>query len=149
MQLFRQINRYISYEFFTDLIKVFFIFFILLLLITTFDEINLLKKIEDVTLIISLKLIFFKIPGILFNFAPFIFLFAGILLHLKLKNRNEVVAIRIIGISNLKLISVSAIVAFILGYIIIFFLNPLIAVTSKEYESKRIIFLLTITVYGF
>ena len=137
MQLFNQINRYISYEFFTDLIKVFFIFFILLLLVVAFDEINLIKKIEDVTLIISLKLIFFKIPGILFNFTPFIFLFAGILLHLKLKNRNEVVAIRIIGISNLKLISVSAIIAFVLGYIIIFILNPLVAVTSKEYESIK------------
>jgi len=137
MQLFRQINKYISYEFFTDLIKVFFIFFILLLLVVTFDDMSLIKKIEDITLIISLKLIFFKIPGILFNFAPFIFLFAGILLHLKLKNRNEVVAIRIIGISNLKLISVSAIIAFILGYIIIFILNPLTAVTSKEYESIK------------
>jgi len=137
MQLFSQINRYILYEFFIDLIKVFFIFFILLLLLVAFDEMNLIKKIEDVTLIISLKLIFFKVPVILFNFAPFIFLFAGILFHLKLKNRNEIVAIRIIGISNLKLISVSAIIAFILGYIIIFFLNPFVAVTSKEYENIK------------
>jgi len=103
----------------------------------TFDEINLIKKIENITLMISLKLIFLKIPRILFNFSPFIFLFAGILFHLKLKNRNEVVAIRTIGISNLELISVSAIAAFVLGYVTIFILNPLTAATSKEYESIR------------
>jgi len=140
MQLFKKINRYISYEFFTDLIKVFFIFFILLLLVITFDEMNLIKKIENASFIIIFKLIFFKVPGILLNFAPFIFLFAGILLHLKLKNRNEIVAIRTIGISNLKLISVSAIVALILGYVIILILNPLTAVASKEYESIRSIY---------
>jgi len=137
MPLYKQINKYISYEFFIDLIRVLFIFFILLLLIVTFDEMNFLKKIENITLIFSLKLIFFKIPGIILNFSPFIFLFAGILFHLKLKNRNEVVAIRTIGISNLKLISVSAIVALTLGYIIIFILNPLTSVVTKEYENIR------------
>jgi len=134
MQLFKQLNKYIAYEFFTDLIKVFFIFFILLLLVITFDEINLIKKIEEVSFMISFKLIFFKIPGILFSFTPFIFLFAGILLHVKLKNRNEVVAIRTMGISNFKIISISAIFSLILGYVVVFFLNPLTAVTSKEYE---------------
>jgi len=134
MQLFKQLNKYIANEFFTDLIKVFFIFFILLLLVITFDEINLIKKIEEVSFMISLKLIFFKIPGILFSFTPFIFLFAGILLHLKLKNRNEIVAMRTMGISNLKIMLVSAIFSLILGYVVVFFLNPLTAVTSKEYE---------------
>jgi len=134
MQLFKQLNKYIAYEFFTDLIKVFFIFFILLLLVITFDEINLIKKIEEVSFMISFKLIFFKIPGILFSLTPFIFLFAGILLHVKLKNRNEVVAIRTMGISNFKIISISAIFSLILGYVVVFFLNPLTAVTSKEYE---------------
>jgi len=137
MPLYKQINKYIFFEFFFDLIKVLFIFFILFLLIVTFDEMNFLKKIENITLILSLKLIFFKIPGIIFNFLPFIFLFTGILFHLKLKNRNEIIAIRTIGISNLKLISVSAIVALTLGYIIIFILNPLTSVVTKEYESIR------------
>jgi len=137
MQPFKKINRYITSEFLSDLLKVFFIFFILLLLVITFDELNLIKKIENASLIISFKLIFFKIPAILFNFAPFIFLFAGILLHLKLKNRNEIVAIRTIGISNLKLLSVSAIISLLLGYIIILIFNPLTAVASKEYESIR------------
>jgi len=137
MLVYKQIHKYISYQFLVDLIKVLFIFSILLLLIITFDEMNFLKKIENITLIFSLKLIFFKIPGTIFKFLPFIFLFAGILFHLKLKNRNEVIAIRTIGISNIKLISVSAIVALFLGYIIIFIFNPLISVVTKEYESIR------------
>jgi len=137
MQVFSQIIRYVTYQFFFDLMKIFFIFFILLLFAVTFDEVNLIRKIENITFIIFLKLIFFKIPGILFNFSPFIFLFAGMLSHLKLKNRNEVIAMRIIGISNLKLISVSAIVAFFLGIIIILILNPLTSFTSKEYESIK------------
>jgi len=137
MSVTKKINKYISYEFFIDLIRVFFIFFILLLLVVTFDELNSLKKIENNDLILSFKLIFLKVPEILFNFTPFIFLFAGILFHLKLKNRNEIVAIRTIGISNLKLISISAILALFLGYIIIFILNPLVSAITKEYETIK------------
>jgi len=134
MSIIRTLSKYISYEFIMDLIKVVFIFFILSLLVVAFDELNSLKKIENNNLILLLKLIFFKVPGILFNFTPFIFLFAGILFHLKLKTRNEVVAIRTVGISNLKLISTPAILALILGYIIIFILNPLVSAITKEYE---------------
>jgi len=134
MSIIKKLNKYISYEFFIDLIKVFFVFFILLLLVVAFDEINSLKKIENDSLVLSLKLILFKVPGVLFNFIPFIFLFAGILFHLKLKNRNEIVVIRTIGFSNLKLISMSAILTLFLGYIIIFILNPLVSAITKEYE---------------
>jgi len=137
MLLYKRINKYISYNFFINLIRVSLIFFILISLVVTFDELNFLRKIENVTLILSIKLIFFKIPGILLNFSPFIFLFAGILFHLKLKNRNEIVAIRVIGISNIKLISISAVVAFVLGYAIIFILNPLTSASTKEYESIK------------
>jgi len=134
MFIIKKLNKYISYEFFLDLVKVFFVFFILLSLFATFDEINIQKKTEYINLILTLKLISLKVPGILLNFSPFIFLFAGILFHLKLKSRNEIVAIRIIGISNLELISMSAILGLILGYIIIFILNPFVTALTKEYE---------------
>jgi len=137
MPIINKLNKYIWYEFFIDLIRIFFIFFILLLIVVAFDELNSLKKIENIDLILSLKLIFFKVPGILFNFTPFIFLFAGILFHLKLKNRNEIVVIRVIGISNLKLISISAILTLILGHLIVFIINPLVSAITKEYESIK------------
>jgi len=132
-----QLNKYITFEFCKDLLKNFCVFFILLLLIITVDELNFLKKIEDFNFTIFFKLILLKIPGILINFSPFIFLFAGILFHMRLKTRNEVIVIRTIGISNLKLISVSAIFALILGFVIIFILNPLTSLTTKEYENTR------------
>jgi len=135
--MFNQLIKYISFEFLKDLLKIFFVFFIILLLIIAFDEINFLKRINNYTLILPLKLILLKIPGMLFSFTPFIFLFAGILFHLKLKNKNEIIVIRTIGISNFKLISVSAIIALILGYILIFILNPLTSTVTKEYENIR------------
>jgi len=133
----KKINKYIALEFFTELIKVFFIFFIIILLTITFDEINLLKSLENNKIFLSLKLVFYKTPSILLNFSPFIFLFSGILFNLKLKNRNEIVSIRIIGISNFKLLSISAIIALALGYIIIFMLNPLSSIITKEYENIK------------
>jgi len=136
----KKINKYIALEFFAELVKVFFIFFVLILLTITFDEINLLKNLEDNKIFSSLKLIFYKLPSILFNFSPFIFLFSGILFNLKLKNRNEIVSIRIIGISNFKLLSISSITALALGYIIILMLNPLSSAITKEYENLKSIY---------
>jgi len=135
--MFNKINKYISMELSKNILKIFFIFYILLFLILTFDEANFFKKIENINVLLIFKLILLKTPTILLSFSPFIFLFGGILFHLSLKNRNEIIAIRTIGISNFKLISVSAIISLFFGYIIVFFFNPLSSISTKEYEAIK------------
>jgi lipopolysaccharide export system permease protein len=135
--MLRSINKYITKEFLKSLLFVTAVMFSITLLLTLLDEFNFFKTKQDLGIIYLVIFTFLRIPNLLFNLFPFITLFAGIVFFLKIYNYNEIISLRVMGYSNIRIILIPALTCFILGYLIIFFIVPFSSSMVKYYEELK------------
>ena len=110
--------KYIINSFVKLLFLVSSIFFILVLLLNLFEELNFFKDTNE-SLFYPLLLNVLNAPSILINIFPFIFLISTQFLLINLIEKNELIILKNFGIDNLKLISVISMVSFIASLLII------------------------------
>jgi lipopolysaccharide export system permease protein len=110
--------KYIINNFIKLLFLVSFIFFILVLLLNLFEELNFFKDTNE-SLYYPLLLNILNAPSILINIFPFIFLISTQFLHINLIEKNELIILKNFGIDNMKLISIISMVSFIASLLII------------------------------
>ena len=133
----RVINYYILKIFLKILFKTSLVFFSLLLILNLFDEINFFKEI-DVNFLFPLLMSFLKSPLVIYKIFPFIFLISAILLFIKLIEKDELITIKVSGISNFKIILLPIMISFVLGIMIVSIFNPVSSLfTYKYYEMKN------------
>ena len=130
------INKYLSYEFFKTVIAMTFGFFCLSFILNLFEEINFFKDF-DIGIDIPIILSFLFIPSLLYNMFPFIILLSGIWFFLKIKKTDEIIALKVSGLSNLSIIVVPGFLSIVLGIIFIMAINPVTSVLVKKYESIK------------
>ena len=130
------INKYLAKEFFKIVINMSMAFFCLGFIINLFEEINFFKDYDigiDIPLVLSLMFV----PSLLYNMFPFIILLSGIWFFLKIKKTDEIIAMRISGMSNFSVIIIPSLVSIILGVFFITLVNPITATLVKKYETIR------------
>ena len=102
---------------------------------------------------ISLKLNFFKdleigvwlplfislliVPNLIYNLFPFIILLSSMWLFLKLIKTDEIIAMKVTGLSNVSIIIVPCLIAFFLGIVCIAGVNPITAALVEKYENIK------------
>ena len=97
------INKYLAKEFFKIVINTSLIFFCLGFVLSVFEEINFFKDLEiSINIPIILSALF--VPSLLYNMFPFVILISGIWFFLKIKKTDEIIALKVSGISNLSLL---------------------------------------------
>jgi lipopolysaccharide export system permease protein len=130
--------RYLSKEFMSSLFVVFLVFFSLVLLINLAGELVYLKdkKLENFILL-AVILTFAKTTTTIIELSIFIFLFSGTLFFVKIQKSNEINTILLSGISKILPIAVPAIISFMFGMFIIFFLTPFSSATLNFYEKEK------------
>jgi len=133
------INNYLSREFLKIIINMSLSFFCLGFIITLFEEINLFKD-RDVDIYIPIILSALFVPSILYNMFPFIILLSGIWFFLKIKKTDEIIAMKVSGISNFSVITVPSILSIILGFFFIMAISPVTSVMVKKYETIKSIY---------
>ena len=127
------VNKYLAKEFFKIVINTSLTFFCLGLVLNLFEEINFFKDLEvGINIPIILSVLF--VPGLLYNMFPFVILISGIWFFLKIKKTDEIIALKVSGISNFSIIIIPSIVSIILGILIITAFNPITSVLVKKYE---------------
>jgi lipopolysaccharide export system permease protein len=115
--------KYIINSFVKLLLIVSFIFFLLVLFLNLFEEINFFKDTSE-SLYYPLLLNFLNAPSILVDIFPFIFLISAQFLLINLIEKNELIILKNFGIDNLRLIGIISMVSFIASiFLIIFFYN--------------------------
>ena len=127
------VNKYLAKEFFKIVINTSLIFFCLGFVLNLFEEINFFKDL-GVGLNIPIILSFLFVPSLLYNMFPFVILISGIWFFLKIKKTDEIIALKVSGISNFSIIIIPSIVSIILGILIITAFNPITSVLVKKYE---------------
>ena len=130
------VNYYISKEFLKVVLNTSLIFFCLGFVLNLFEEINFFKDYEvGIEVPIYLSLLF--VPNLLFNMFPFLILLSGIWYFLKIKRNDEIIALKVSGVSNLSVIFIPSILSLIIGIIFIAGFNPIISVMVKKYENIK------------
>ena len=135
--MFKSINRYIIKEYTKSLFTVIAVMLSIIFLINLLDEFNFFKSRKDLKFIFFIVFTILKIPNALVNLFPFIVLFAGIVFYLRIYNHNEIISLRVMGYSNIKIILIPALTSFVIGYIIVFFVVPFSSSMLKVYEELR------------
>lgn len=114
-------NIYLTY--FNCLLKVSFVFLILIILMNLFEEISFFKE-TDKNILLPMYLTFLNAPSILFEIFPFIILISCLFFFMEIIDKNELVIYKIYGLTNFKIIRIICSITFFVGVlIIIFFYN--------------------------
>ena len=98
--------------------KVFFTFFIIILITNVLEQIDFFKNI-DLNFFYLIFLSFLNTPSILFEILPFIFLISTQILFINLIDRKELEIFKYIGLNNLMIIKIISLYSFVLGLILI------------------------------
>ena len=133
MHRFFIINKYLALQFFKVIVNVILIFSSLAFIMNLFEEINFFKDI-NVGILIPILLTSLAIPSLLYNMFPFIILLSGIWFFLKIKKTDEIIAMKISGMSNFSIIVMPCILSIVLGIFFITSINPITSVLVKKYE---------------
>jgi len=116
-------KKHIINNFLKLLLIISSIFFILVLLLNLFEELNFFKDTNQ-SLYYPLLLNILNAPSILVDIFPFIFLISAQFLLINLIEKNELIILKNFGIDNFRLIGIISLVSFVASlFIIIFFYN--------------------------
>ena len=104
-------------------IKIFTIFFIIILVTNILEQTEFFKDI-DLSFPYLMFLSFLNTPAVLFEILPFIFLLSTQIFFIHLIGNNELEVLKYTGLNNLKIIKILGFYSFIFGIIlVIFFYN--------------------------
>ena len=130
------INKYLATEFLKIIAGMTFVFFCLGFILNIFEEINFFKDF-DVGIEIPIMLSTLFVPTLLYEMFPFVVLLSGIWFFLKIRKNDEIIALKISGLSNISIILIPSILSIFLGIVIITVINPATSVLVKKYESIK------------
>ena len=131
------INKYLSKEFLKIVMNMSFIFFCLGFIINLFEEINFFKD-YDVTIKVPISLSFLFIPSLIYNMFPFIILLSGLWFFLKIKKTDEIIAMKVSGMSNFSVIIIPGIISIILGIFFVTLINPITSTMVKNMNPLKV-----------
>jgi lipopolysaccharide export system permease protein len=124
--------KFIINLFNTSLLKVFIIFFFIILISNVLEQVEFFKKI-DIDFFYLLFLSFLNTPNIVFEILPFIFLLSTQIFFIQLIDKNELEIFKYSGLNNIKIMKVLGIYSFILGLIFITFFYNISSVLKSSY----------------
>ena len=124
----------------TNFLKTFFIillvFYCFGVILNLFEEIEFFKNI-NVSIFTPLILTSIYIPSLMIKILPFIIFISSMWFMIKIRNNKDLLTLKVFGFSNLKIFLVLAFTSFILGWIILFFANPITSSMAKYYENTK------------
>ena len=91
---------------------------------------NLLEEIEffkntNVNFMVPLMLTSIFIPSMIIKLLPFIIFISSMWYMTKIRNNKDLLTLKVFGYSNMKIFFILAIFSFVLGWIILFAINPI------------------------
>ena len=113
-------------------IKVFFIFFAIILLSNILEQVDFFKQTES-SFIHLIFLSLLNTPSIIFEILPFIILISTQVFFIKLIDKNELEIFKYIGLNNFKIVKIIGIYTFILSLILIFLFYNISAIMKNSY----------------
>ena len=80
----------------------------------------------------AIKIVVFRIPNMLESFLQFLILLTTIFTVIKIASRSELTVLYVNGFSTWKILKIYSYLVFVIGLVVIFFLNFLFSVLAKQ-----------------
>jgi lipopolysaccharide export system permease protein len=116
----------------SSLVKIFFLFFIIILTSNILEEVEFFKDM-NINFLYPILLSFLNTPSVIFQIFPFIFLISTQFFFIKLIDSNELQIFKYSGLTNHKIVKIISSFTFFLGVIIIVFYYSLSSLLKAEY----------------
>lgn len=129
------LHRYFATRFFRTFMGLALVFFLIMLFVDLVDQLRRYAS-ADATFTDLLILSLLNIPQAFYAILPLIMILATIALFISLSRSSEMVVTRAAGRSALKTLLAPLAVALMIGVFGVGVLNPIVAATSKEYETR-------------
>ncbi len=121
-------------------LKCFFVvtitFYCFGIILNLFEEVEFFKY-SDVNILTPLMLTCIFVPSLIIKLSPFIIFISSIWFMVSIRNNRELLTLKVYGFSNIKIFFILAFTSFILGWIILFFINPVTSSLIKYYEKTK------------
>ena len=130
------IFNYLLKNFLKTFILIFSIFYCFGIILNLFEEIEFFKNLE-VSIFMPLTLTSLIIPSMLIKILPIIIFISSMVFMLKMRNSKDLLTLKIFGYSNFKIFIILAFTSFILGWLILFIINPITSTMAKYYEQTK------------
>ena len=128
------LSWYVARRFFWMVAQVFWIFFGIMMLIDTIEQLRKFSS-TDITLAKAAQMALMNVPESLYRIMPLIMIMGAIAMFLALARSSELVVVRAAGRSGLYFLIAPVLTALVIGGFSVAVLNPLVAATSKEYDD--------------
>ena len=112
------------------------IFYCFGVILNLFEEIEFFKNI-NVSFLKPLILTSIYIPSMIIQLLPFIIFISSMWFLLKIRNNRDLLTMKVFGYSNIKIFFILAFTSFILGWLILFLVNPVTSSLTKYYEKEK------------
>ena len=129
---FNIFKKYFLIEYSRTIFNVALVFLALGIVFNIFEEINFFKD-HGVGFLFPLSLTFLKAPTLIYKLFPFIFLISSILLFVKFIQSEEIIVLKIAGISNFRIIFFPALISLFFGIIIVTSINTITSKLTHKY----------------
>ena len=113
-------------------VKIFITFFSIILIIGIIEEIEFFKDL-DKHFLYPMFLSLLNTPSVIFEILPFIFLITTQLFFIKLIDSNELEVFKYSGLTNIRIIKLISLFAFIMGILIIVFYYSFSSLLKSKY----------------
>lgn len=130
------IFNYILNNFFKKFLVVVFAIYCFGIILNLFEEVEFFKN-TDASIFIPLLLTCIFVPSLIIKLLPFIIFVSSIWFMVKIRNNKELLTLKIFGFSNIKIFLILAIFSFVMGWIILFFINPITSSLVQYYEKTK------------
>ncbi len=130
------INKYLIFGFLKVVLNCILIFICLGIILNLFEEIEFFKDLnEGIALPFLLTIVF--IPNLIVNLLPFVVFIAAMWYLISIKSNSDLLSLKVHGYSNLKIILILSLTAFIFGSSVILAVNPVTSAMIKYYEQTK------------
>ena len=130
------INRYLIVKFVKIIFNTCLIFFSLGIILNLFEEIEFFKNL-NLPFIVPLILSLSYVPTLILELLPFIVFLSSMYYFLNLRSSKDLLAIKVFGYSNAKIILILSSFSLIFGLFVLFAVNPVTASLIKYYETEK------------
>jgi lipopolysaccharide export system permease protein len=128
--------KFIINLFNVSFLKIFIIFFIIILLSNTLEQVEFFKNI-DLSFFYLFFLSFLNTPSVLFEILPFIFLLSTQVFFIHLIEKNELQVFKYIGLNNIKIVKILSLYSFTLGIVLVIFFYNGSSILKNTYLSIK------------
>lgn len=130
------ILKYLISGFLKNFLKVVLFFFCFGIILNLFEEIEFFKNLNTPFYTPLIFTILF-IPSVIIKLLPFIIFVTSMKFIMDIRYNKDLLNLKAFGYSNLKIFLILAFTSFLIGWIILFFINPVTSSMTQYYDKSK------------